>query len=666
MARKERRRMRGSEAMFMYFENTRMPLHIGAVMILDGPFDKGCEELIESRLPEIPRYRQRAMFSPFNLTHPAWEYDPDFKFSNHIRRMRLDPPGSAAQLSQLTGKIFTELMDRSRPLWDITAIEGLEGGRTAIVVRVHHSIVDGVSGIGLMKILFDPTPAPRKVAPQPYLPPPLPEPAAVLAQGIASYWPETVERLIGLQLNLMSFSQVLLENPPMASLQKLAAMCPELFRTTDRLPFNKPCSGERGYCWASFPFQEFRAIRAAANGTINDVALTAVAGAVSRYVKAHNQPVAGKFARLLMPVNLRAEDPRGETGVEISMLPISLPLDIDDPIARFRAINARSMAMKNAHVAELVAMIGTWLGFIPPALQTSLAALPFFPQPTLIVNMVCTNVPGPMVPLYLNGRKMLASYPHVPCGAETGIAVAIHSYNQEMHFGLTYDMQAAPDGDLFRDFLVESYQELRQAAGVKPMAVIPVTAPAAAKPAAAGDTGAPQTAPPPPLDVAAAPKDLRAHRLRAEVPKVDSPGVPPAAQEAPAEAPPALSAATAADPAQKAPVAPPPLPEPLPAPPIAVAAHAAPAAEPPNRGSHDERAEALPPSAPAAVAPPPAPSPKPRRRAASPKRPSRTAAAAAASGVAAAPKTPPATGAAASTAKRSHRSRDKGARPGNS
>src|SRR5436190_736546 len=130
-----RRRMRGSDAMFLYFERKEMPLHIGAVAVLDGRFDEESERLLAARLPELPRYRQRVLFPPFNLSHPFWEYDPEFDIRNHIRRVKLDNPGTDDQLSQLSGAIFTELMDRNRPLWDLTVVDGLEGGRSALIIR---------------------------------------------------------------------------------------------------------------------------------------------------------------------------------------------------------------------------------------------------------------------------------------------------------------------------------------------------------------------------------------------------------------------------------------------------------------------------------------------------------------------------------------------------
>jgi diacylglycerol O-acyltransferase / wax synthase len=511
-----RRRMRGSDAMFLYFERKEMPLHIGCVAVLDGPFDKESERLLATRLPEIPRYRQRVVFAPFNLTHPTWEDDPEFNIDNHVRHVTVDPPGTEDQLAELSGRIFTELMDRSRPLWDITVVDGLEGGRSAIISRVHHCMVDGISGIALNNILFDTTRTPRSVEPQPWNPPPLPTSQEALVDGLSSVWADAAERVVGAQLTILRLAQAFIGDSGKVTAKALLGTIPELIRPTEKLPFNKPCSGVRGYCWTKFPFGEARAIRSALGGTINDVVLTVVTGAVMRYVHAHREPLSGRFVRMMVPVNLRAEDPHGRAGNEISMLPLSIPLDIPDVAARFREVAKRSAAMKAARIADLIQLIGTGIGWTPPALQQSLAAMPFLPQPVPIVNLVCTNVPGPMVPLYANGRELLTYYPHVPCGSEVGIGVAISSYNQNMFYGVTYDAAAAPDGELFRDFLIESYAELREAAGVRPM-----PQPAQSRPAA---------------NAAAPEADLRAHRSAEQPPAaVDLPPTVSAPEESPSE-----------------------------------------------------------------------------------------------------------------------------------
>lgn len=460
-----RRRMTGADAMFLYFERKEMPLHIGCVAILDGPFDEASEKLLADRLPEAPRYRQRVVFAPLNLAHPTWEDDPNFDIRNHIRRILIEPPGTEQQLSELSGVVFSTLMDRSKPLWDMTIVDGLEGGRSALIIRVHHSVVDGVSGVALVNSIFDPTREPRQVTPQPYEPAPLPDAQTVLVEGLASTWADAAARLVGAEVAVLRLVQAFTGADSRANLRSLLAIMPELLRPTQKLPFNGPCSGVRGHCWATFSFAEARAIRSALGGTINDVMLTAVAGAVSRYVVAHREDVTDRFVRLMVPVNLRTGDSRG-AGNEISLMPLSIPLDIENPVERIKAITMRSAAMKAARVADVIQLIGMGLGWTPPVLQQSLAALPFLPQPVLLFNMVCTNVPGPMIPLYASGRELLTYYPHVPCGSDVGIGVAISSYNRSLYCGVTYDAQAAPDGELFRDFVVDAYEELREAAGV--------------------------------------------------------------------------------------------------------------------------------------------------------------------------------------------------------
>ena len=403
-----------------------------------------------------------------NLTHPIWEDDPEFDICNHIHRVWLDPPGTERQLSELSGRVFTELMDRNKPLWDLTVVDGLEGGRSALIIRIHHSLADGVSGVGLVNIIFDAARTPCPVETTPYAPPPLPDPGAILAEGLASTWADAAARLVGAQVTVLRVLEAFTGDSAGSNLRSLRAVMPELFRPAQKLPFNGPCSGERGHCWTTFPFGEARAIRAALGGTINDVMLTAVAGAISRYVTAHREPLEGRFARLLVPVNRRSGQGDCEPGNEISILPVSLPLDIADPVERARSVAMRSAAMKAARIPDVVALIGMWLGWTPPSMQLKLAALPFLPQPVLLFNMVCTNVPGPMIPLYSNGHELLTYYPHVPCGSDVGIGVAISSYNQNLYCGVTYDHQAAPDGELFRDFMIESYEELRAAAGLAP------------------------------------------------------------------------------------------------------------------------------------------------------------------------------------------------------
>jgi diacylglycerol O-acyltransferase len=475
-----RRRMRPEDAMFLYLERREMPLHIGSVNILDGPFPESGERLIEERLSEIPRYRQRAMFAPFNLVHPAWEFDPDFDIRCHLRRVQIDSPGTDEQLSELSGRIFTPLMDRNKPLWDLTIVDGLEGGRSALISRVHHCLVDGVSGTGLTSILLDTSPNPRRGRRQKFAPPALPGSARLLVEGLAMAWTEAAERAVDAQAKVLRIARAFVDQDGQDRLNTLLSIAPELLLPAARLPFNRPCSGIREHRWTAVPFSEGRAIRSALGGTVNDVVLSAVGGAVARYVEAHREPLAGRFVRIMVPVSLRTEDPCGDTGNQVSMLPLGIPLDIADPVQRLRTVTARTASLKSARVADLIALFATWAGFTPPLLQHSIGALPFLSPPSPWINLVCTNVPGPMIPLYAAGREVVTYYPHVPVGNDLGLGVAVLSYNQNLYFGITSDAQAVPDAALFRDLLLESWNGLRAAAGVaqQPAPPVPPRAPA--------------------------------------------------------------------------------------------------------------------------------------------------------------------------------------------
>jgi diacylglycerol O-acyltransferase len=460
-------RMRSEDAAFLYLERKEVPLTIGSVNILDGKLPGNYAKWVEACLPELPRYRQRVVFSPLNFTHPSWEYDPEFDIRNHVHRVRLDPPGNEQQLSELSGKLFTPLMDRGKPLWDITVVDGLEGGRSALISRLHHCMVDGVAGTGLMSILCETSPSTRrpihKATPQAS---PLPGSIQLLIDGLATGWMETLDGVLKTQRKFLDLTEGLMKDTAVKDLRTLAGLSPELLLPVDPLPFNKQCSGVRRHCWAEFSFDEMRAIRAAAGGTLNDIALMMVAGAVSRYARAHNQDVKGRFVRVMVPVNLRTELAKGQTGNQVSAIPISIPLDIQNPLELLKAVTIRSSAMKSTHAADLLALLASWAGLAPPPLQWALQTVPFLWSANPMFNIVCTNVPGPSFPLYVMGRKVLTYYPQVPVGAGLGLGVAIESYNQKLYFGVTSDALAAPDGDFFRDLLVESYQELRKAAGV--------------------------------------------------------------------------------------------------------------------------------------------------------------------------------------------------------
>ena len=458
------------DAVFLNFESKEMPLNIGSVSICEGsiPFDLFVA-IIESRLDLIPRYRQKVMRPFLDVGLPTWQYDPEFDIRRHIFRAKLDPPGKEAQLRKLAGQIFTQRLDRSKPLWEIYVLDGLEGGRSAAISKVHHCMVDGVGGVGLLNVLMDTSPDVPAEPPKakPYRPPKPPDPAMLFLDALASRFTSGIERVLNAQRDALDFGMSLLQDGrTLPGMQQTLGELPRVLAPLERLPFNRPCSGERRVAWNVIPFAEMRAIRAACGCSINDIVLTLITGAVSRYCRLHGETVDNRYIRLLVPVNLRDQKDGGNYGNRISMLPLTLRLDIADPLARLRHAAAQATAMKRGRVAELIRMGASWLGAIPAPLQTLAGSVLILNTPFPLFHMVCTNVPGPQIPLYVGGKRMLSIYPHVPTGSDVGISVAVESYDQNFYFAFTIDAQAAPDGERIKDLLDASHRELCKAAGI--------------------------------------------------------------------------------------------------------------------------------------------------------------------------------------------------------
>jgi diacylglycerol O-acyltransferase len=464
------RRLSSMDASFLYFEKKEAPLHIGSVSVFDGeiPFDEFVR-MVDAKMHLLPRYQQVVTFDPFNLGHPTWEPDQNFDLRKHIFKVQIDAPGTEKELIELAGRIFTPVMDRSKPLWDITLVYGLEGGHTAMVCRVHHCMVDGVSGVDLLKIVLDfsPEPAPPAARPEAPVREPQPDPTRRLFDAILGGMQEGMNRWMEFQNGLLNLTQALTDQATRTAMTQMSGEIPRLATPVSPMPFNRPCSGERKLVWNTFSFAEARAIRGALGGTVNDVVLTALSGAVARYVESHGQQTTGRNLRVMVPVSLRQEDQRGALGNLVSLLPVEIPLDLKDPHERFRYINQKTMAMKSGRVAEGLNLFSALMGVLPAPVQSLVGALATANLPLPPFNMISTNVPGPQVPLYAMGKKMIAYYPYVPVGFSVGCGCAIMSYDQHLYFGLTADVQAMPDVERLREFLYESFAELRRAAGVE-------------------------------------------------------------------------------------------------------------------------------------------------------------------------------------------------------
>lgn len=470
----ENRRLSSLDAFFLYHERRENPFNIGGVSLFDGELDpEEMRRTIAGRLSRGPRYRQRLVGDPLNLGHPVWRDDPNFDLHHHVQSINLNGTGTGAELGRLAGEIMSRPLDRSKPLWDLTIVNGLTGGQTAWIPRFHHCLVDGVGGVELMKILLDASPADgARGETTPELPPGAREMASHgwsrrLFDAALGGLEEIMERAVDLNDGLLGLARQLLDNESRQAAGRLGAGLPDLARPVDPLPFNRTLSGERHFDWLDFPLVAAQSIRTNLHGSLNDVLLTVLGLAVSSYLRETGHPVAGRSTRVLVPVNVRAQPRVGSSerrlpGNQISFLPVVLPLDKEDPVALFRQINAQTRLMKQGRLAELVNLLISGYGTIPAPLQAVAGtALPPHLPP---FNLISTNVPGPAIPLYAQGRRLIAHYPYVPIAYTIGFGLATLSYDQRLCLGLTSDRQAFPDGGRMRELLPAAFARLQLAA----------------------------------------------------------------------------------------------------------------------------------------------------------------------------------------------------------
>jgi WS/DGAT/MGAT family acyltransferase len=471
-----RRRLSPQDSIFYYLETDQAPMTIGSIAVFEGhvPFRRFVQN-IESKLHQIPRYTQRVVEAPFNFTRPTWEMDPRFDINRHIHRVTLPSPGSDEQLTELAERLFRGRLNRDRPLWEMHFVEGLEGGRTGLISRVHHCMVDGVGGVELLMVTLDPTPEARPPMRMTEESPAAPvDSASLIIDGLADLAGEMLDQ--GASVARWLTDALTGEwRSTQVGMRALDTSLSYLINAGDKLPFNSAFSGARKIVHFEIPFSEVREIRKAIGGTLNDVVLTALGGALSRYSELHGETPDGATARVMMPVNVRSESERDSLGNRISMLIVEVPLGVSDPVERLGTIARRTKELKDGHVADGVAAIGQALAGLPvPAL---IALVNTMTMENGLGNIVCTNVPGPTIPLYTVGHRMLAHYPIMPIAWNMGIGCAVMSYDQHLFVTFVADAAAGPDVALLAQQMIEGYAELRAAAGVVPdEGLLPTTA----------------------------------------------------------------------------------------------------------------------------------------------------------------------------------------------
>src|SRR5271157_3862582 len=458
------------DALFLYVEREGQPLNIAGVSVFEGEIKRAdCAAFVESKLPLIPRFRQRVVFPPFDLGLPRWETDHNFDIRNHVRQVKLKH-GTEQELKALAGKIVSTRLDRQRPLWDFT-LARLQGDRTGLVIRIHHCLADGIAGVGLlMNVIMDDSPTPRPIPPvkrRAKAPEQPKDATAVILNGLAKSYLSLVSGALTLHTGLLNMAQQAVANPegPPAEMIQLLS---ELATPAERLPFNTVCRGPQKFAWTEVPLADIKAVKNKWGGTVNDVVLTTVTLAFGRYAEQRGVGLKGRSLRIVIPVNVRGNGSATELGNKLSFVPVPVPLDIRDPQKLLAVVCERVEFLKHARAAEFVGLFGGVLSYFPSAFWANVG--PVVGQlPLSLCNIICTNVPGPQMPLYLMGHKMLSWYPWVPIGGLMGINCAILTYNGTAYFGLTGDVHAAPDLGRLEKFVDQSFAELKSiAASPKP------------------------------------------------------------------------------------------------------------------------------------------------------------------------------------------------------
>jgi diacylglycerol O-acyltransferase / wax synthase len=449
------------DASFLHLEDAVSHMHIGSVAILEGPPPQyeALARMVRAHLPSVPRYRQRVHFVPLTLGRPVWVDDPHFNLRYHLRRTALPAPGGDQELRSLIGRVMSQPLDRGKPLWEMWIIEGLSEGRWGILTKLHHCMVDGVSGTELLTVILDTERDPKLPAPDDWHPERQPLGAELAAQALARRAVSPYEQLRAGRSAARSPGRA--ARTAAATARGLWTMA-GLAAPPPASSLNGPIGPHRRWAWARSQLSDVKRVRGAFGGTVNDVVLTAIAGGFRALLAGRGESTQ-RDVRTLVPVSVRSNEEHGEYNNRVSAMFANLPVGIEHPVERLAAMRAQMEHLK--HSGEAVAgdvLVG--LSGFAPAMLLALGLRAATRMPQRSVNTVTTNVPGPQRPLYAGGRRMLECFPYVPIGGHVRIGVAIFSYDGGLTFGVTGDYDEAPDIDVLCDGIEESMRELVAAA----------------------------------------------------------------------------------------------------------------------------------------------------------------------------------------------------------
>lgn len=450
-------RLSGLDSAFLHLERGGAHMHVASIMVFEGAAPSYDEFLrfLDSRLGRVPRYRQRLAFVPLEQGRPVWVDDPYFNIRYHLRHSALPSPGDDGQLAALAGRLFAERLDRDKPLWEMNLVEGLSAGpdgtaRFAVIVKTHHALVDGISGVDITSVLFSATREEEEEAtPGPeWIPRPLPTDFDLVGDALVERFSDPVE--------ISRAARALVRSPRRAigklgsRIEQTGALAWAGVRSAPPTALNQAIGPHRRYGWMNSSLSTFKHIKNGLDGTINDAVLTTVALGLGRWLRRRGTDTDGLTLTAMVPVSVRAETESGQLGNRVSALWAPLPVFEQNPVAAFKYVSNKMGDLKHSDQAIAADTLTELAGFAPPTIASQAARLQ---NRQRLFNLVVTNVPGPQIPLYLLGRKMTALYPVVPLTNNTALGVAAMSYCGRLSFGLLADYDALPDlGDVVSDF----------------------------------------------------------------------------------------------------------------------------------------------------------------------------------------------------------------------
>jgi diacylglycerol O-acyltransferase / wax synthase len=456
-------RLTAVDAGFLAQEGHNAHMHIGAVMVFEGPPPAFVDfaDHVRGRLHLVPRYRQKLAVPPLETGRPLWVDDPSFNLEYHLRHTALPEPGGEDQLRALAARIHSQRLDRTKPLWELWLVQGLEDNRFALISKTHHALVDGVAGVDLATVLFDlePVPPPIPHEGEPWVPQPEPSAAAMAARGVRG--------LVELPFSLAGRALRAAGQPGAAlhaareSVEGVAEVAWAALNPAPETPLNVPIGPHRRLVMIRSELSEFKEVKDAFGGTVNDVVLTVVGGGLRRWLRSRGVRTEGLELRALVPVSIRGADEHGQMGNRLAAMRGPLPVYVEDPVARLQVVRQAMDGLKESKQAVGAEVLAGVQNLAPPTVLAQASRINFS---TRLFNLLVTNVPGPQFPLFALGRELLDLFPVAFLPRDHALAVAIMSYNGGMDFGLLGDYDAMPDLDRLGEMFEEARNELVGAA----------------------------------------------------------------------------------------------------------------------------------------------------------------------------------------------------------